>query len=189
MRKKPITATKKKKITKKEKNNLKKKVITKKKKITKKEKKKKKKEVCTETDGMTKMTKKTPTKKMKTYPTWTVTSKATIADTGTPSVKTTPVMTARLKENQNNLKKKVITEKKKLEMEKIKTKLSLSLKKKTSKNNELNRKKTSGTKLNAHMHLIPADVVVKLVVDFLYDHNLCHCNHCSHPIDQRSTII
>ena len=101
---------------------------------------------------------------------------ATIADTGMPSEPIAPVMkkqiTARQKEN---LKKKVITEKKKLEMEKIKTKLSLSLKK--------------STKLNAHIHLIPADFVVKLVVDFLYDHNLCHCNHCSHPIDQRSTII
>jgi hypothetical protein len=146
--------------TKKEKNNL----------------KKKKKEVCTGTDGMTKMTKKTPTKMMK------------IADTGmdigtdteTDSVKTTPVKNLK---NLKNLKKTVSKRKKE------KTKLSLSLKKKTSKNNQLNRKKTSGTKLNAHMHLIPADVVVKLVVDFLYDHNLCHCNHCSHPIDQRSTII
>ena len=58
----------------------------------------------------------------------------------------------------------MITEKKKLEMEKIKTKLSLNLKK--------------STKLNVHIHLIPADVVVKLVVDFLHDHNLCH----SYPI-------
>ena len=160
MRKKPITATKKKKITKKEKNNLKKKVITKKKKITKKEKKKKKKEVCTETDGMTKMTKKTPTKMMK------------IADTGmdigtdteTDSVKTTPVKNLKNRKNLKNLKKKVITEKKKLNLEKIKTKLSLNLKK--------------STKLNVHIHLIPADVVVKLVVDFLHDHNLCH----SYPI-------
>ena len=91
---------------------------------------------------------------MKTYPTWTVTSTATIADTGMPSESIAPVMkkqiTARQKEN---LKKKVITEKKKLEMEKIKTKLSLSLKK--------------STKLNAHIHLIPADVVVQLVVDSL----------------------
>ena len=139
--------------------------------ITKKEKKKKKKEVCTETDGMTKMTKKTPTKMMKIADTGTDTG----TDTKTPSVKTTPVM--KKKENlkkkvitekkKENLKKKVITEKKKLEMEKIKTKLSLNLKK--------------STKLNAHIHLIPADVVVKLVVDFLYDHNHCHCNHCSHP--------
>ena len=149
----------------------KKKVITEEKKITKKGQRKKKKIACTETDGMTKMTKKTPTKMMK------------IADTGmdigtdteTDSVKTTPAKNLKNLKNLDNLKKKVIAEKKKLEMEKIKTKLSLNLKK--------------STKLNAHIHLIPADVVVKLVVDFLYDHNLCHCNHCSHPIDQRSTII
>ena len=111
-----------------------------------KERKKMIREVCTETDGMTKMTKKTPTKMMK------------IADTGmdigtdteTDSVKTTPVKNLK---NLKNLKKKVITEKKKLEMEKIKTKLSLNLKK--------------STKLNAHIHLIPADVVVQLVVDSL----------------------
>ena len=42
-----------------------------------------------------------------------------------------------------------------------KTKQSLSLKKK-------------------HIHLIPADVVVKLVVDFLYDHNLCHAFDIGH---------
>ena len=47
-----------------------------------------------------------------------------------------------------------------------KTKQSLSLKK--------------STKLNAHIHLIPADVVVKLVVDFLYDHNLCHAFDIGH---------
>ena len=87
---------------------------------------------------------------------------ATIADTGMPSESIAPVMkkqiTARQKEN---LKKKVITEKKKLEMEKIKTKLRLNLKKK-------------------YIHLIPADVVVKLVVDFLYDHNLCHAFDIGH---------
>ena len=104
---------------------------------------------------------------------------ATTADTETPSVTTTPVMKKRMTARQKNQKKKSKMEKEKT---KIKTKLSLSLKKKTSKNNELNRKKTSGTKLNAHMHLIPADFVVELVVDFLYDHNLCHCNHCCHPI-------
>ena len=42
-----------------------------------------------------------------------------------------------------------------------KTKQSLSLKKST-------------------IHLIPADVVVKLVVDFLYDHNLCHAFDIGH---------
>ena len=135
----------------------KKKVITEEKKITKKEQRKKKKEVCTETDGMTKMTKKTPTKMMK------------IADTGmdigtdteTDSVKTTPVKNLKNLKNLDNLKKKVIAEKKKLEMEKIKTKLRLNLKKK-------------------YIHLIPADVVVKLVVDFLYDHNLCHAFDIGH---------
>ena len=117
-----------------------------------KERKKMIREVCTETDGMTKMTKKTPTKKMKTYPTWTVTSTATIADTGMPSESIAPVMkkqiTARQKEN---LKEKTMSKRKK-EKTKIKTKLSLSLKK---------------LKLNAHMHLTPADFVVELVVDFL----------------------
>ena len=100
----------------------------------------------------------------KTTPTWTATSTVTTADTGTPSV-ITPVMkkpiTARQKESQENLKENL------KEKTKMKTKLSLSLKKKTSKNNKLNRKKTSGTKLNAHIHLIPADVVVQLVVDSL----------------------
>merc|ERR1712004_139429 len=100
---------------------------------------------------------------------------ATIADTGTPSGTTTPAR------QKKNLKEKTMSKRKK-ERTKIKTKLSLSLKKKTSKNNKLNRKKTSGTKLNAHIHLTPADFVVELVVDFLYDHNLCHCNHCCHPI-------
>ena len=138
----------------------KKKVITEEKKITKKGQRKKKKIACTETDGMTKMTKKTPTKMMK------------IADTGmdigtdteTDSVKTTPAKNPKnLKnlKNLDNLKKKVIAEKKKLEMEKIKTKLRLNLKKK-------------------YIHLIPADVVVKLVVDFLYDHNLCHAFDIGH---------
>ena len=139
---------------------MKKKVITEEKKITKKGQRKKKKIACTETDGMTKMTKKTPTKIMK------------IADTGmdigtdteTDSVKTTPAKNPKnLKnlKNLDNLKKKVIAEKKKLEMEKIKTKLRLNLKKK-------------------YIHLIPADVVVKLVVDFLYDHNLCHAFDIGH---------
>ena len=138
----------------------KKKVITEEEKITKKEQRKKKNIACTETDGMTKMTKKTPTKMMK------------IADTGmdigtdteTDSVKTTPAKNPKnLKnlKNLDNLKKKVIAEKKKLEMEKIKTKLRLNLKKK-------------------YIHLIPADVVVKLVVDFLYDHNLCHAFDIGH---------
>ena len=135
----------------------KKKVITEEKKITKKGQRKKKKIACTETDGMTKMTKKTPTKMMK------------IADTGmdigtdteTDSVKTTPVKNLKNLKNLDNLKKKVIAEKKKLEMEKIKTKLRLNLKKK-------------------YIHLIPADVVVKLVVDFLYDHNLCHAFDIGH---------
>ena len=136
---------------------MKKKVITEEKKITKKGQRKKKKIACTETDGMTKMTKKTPTKMMK------------IADTGmdigtdteTDSVKTTPVKNLKNLKNLDNLKKKVIAEKKKLEMEKIKTKLRLNLKKK-------------------YIHLIPADVVVKLVVDFLYDHNLCHAFDIGH---------
>ena len=105
----------------------------------------------------------------KTTPTWTATSTVTTADTGTPSVTITPVMkkpiTARQKESQENLKEKTMSKKEKTKM---KTKLSLSLKKKTSKNNKLNRKKTSGTKLNAHIHLPPADLVVKLLVDFLY---------------------
>ena len=80
---------------------------------------------------------------------------------------TTPVMKKRMTARQKeNLKEKTMSKRKK-EKTKIKTKLSLSLKKKTSKNNELNRKKTSGTKLNAHMHLTPADFVVELVVDFL----------------------
>ena len=73
---------------------------------------------------------------------------ATIADTGMPSESIAPV-----KKKVITKKKKVITKKKKLEMEKIKTKLSLSRKK--------------STKLNAHIHLIPADAVVELVVDFL----------------------
>ena len=79
---------------------------------------------------------------------------ATIADTGMPSESIAPVMKEKIKTKLSlSLKKKVITEKKKLEMEKIKTKLSLSRKK--------------STKLNAHIHLIPADAVVELVVDFL----------------------
>ena len=131
----------------------KKKVITEEEKITKKEQRKKKNQVCTETDGMTKMTKKTPTKMMK------------IADTGmdigtdteTDSVKTTP---AKNLKNLDNLKKKVIAETKMAKMTK-KTKQSLSLKKST-------------------IHLIPADVVVKLVVGFLYDHNLCHAFDIGH---------
>ena len=135
----------------------KKKVITEEKKITKKGQRKKKKIACTETDGMTRMTRRTPTKMMK------------IADTGmdigtdteTDSVKTTPVKNLKNLKNLDNLKKKVIAEKKKLEMEKIKTKLRLNLKKK-------------------YIHLIPADVVVKLVVDFLYDHNLCHAFDIGH---------
>ena len=71
-------------------------------------------------------------------------------DTETDSVKTTPVMTLKKKTKLMTLKKK--------------TKL-MTLKKKT--------------KLS-HIHLIPADVVVKLVVDFLYDHNLCHAFHIGH---------
>ena len=118
-----------------------------------KERKKMIREVCTETDGMTKMTKKTPTKMMK------------IADTGmdigtdteTDSGKTTPVM---------NLKEKIKT---KLSLEKIKTKLKMTKKTKL----RLNLKKK-------YIHLIPADVVVKLVVDFLYDHNLCHAFDIGH---------
>ena len=70
--------------------------------------------------------------------------------------------------SQNNLKerKKMIREvctetpTKMAKMTK-KTKQSLSLKKST-------------------IHLIPADVVVKLVVDFLYDHNLCHAFDIGH---------
>ena len=138
---------------------MKKKVITEEKKITKKGQRKKKKIACTETDGMTRMTRRTPTKMMK------------IADTGmdigtdteTDSVKTTPAKNPKnLKnlKNLDNLKKKVIAETKMAKMTK-KTKQSLSLKKK-------------------HIHLIPADVVVKLVVDFLYDHNLCHAFDIGH---------
>merc|ERR1712147_2563 len=56
---------------------------------------------------------------------------------------------------------------------KKKTKL-MTLKKKT-KLMTLKKK----TKLS-HIHLIPADVVVKLVVDFLYDHNLCHAFDIGH---------
>ena len=75
--------------------------------------------------------------------------------------------------SQNNLKerKKMIREvctetkmtKTPTKMAKMtkKTKQSLSLKKST-------------------IHLIPADVVVKLVVDFLYDHNLCHAFDIGH---------
>ena len=54
----------------------------------------------------------------------------------------------------------------------VKTTPVMNLKKKKKTKLSLNLKKS--TKLNAHIHLIPADVVVKLVVDFLYDHNLCY---------------
>ena len=118
-----------------------------------------KKKVITEEKKITKKgqrKKKTPTKMMK------------IADTGmdigtdteTDSVKTTPVKNLKNLKNLDNLKKKVIAETKMAKMTK-KTKQSLSLKKST-------------------IHLIPADVVVKLVVDFLYDHNLCHASDIGH---------
>ena len=140
----------------------KKKVITEEKKITKKEQRRKKNKVYTETDGMTKMTKKTPAKMMK------------IADTGmdigtdteTDSGKTTPVMNLKKKTKLSLSLEKIKT---KLSLEKIKTKLKMTKKTKL----RLNLKKK-------YIHLIPADVVVKLVVDFLYDHNLCHAFDIGH---------
>ena len=79
-------------------------------------------------------------------------------------------ITARLKEKKkmtkevctetNGMTKMTKTPTKMAKMTK-KTKQSLSLKKST-------------------IHLIPADVVVKLVVDFLYDHNLCHAFDIGH---------
>ena len=127
-----------------------------------KERKKMIREVCTETDGMTKMTKKTPTKMMKIADTGTDTG----MDTETDSGKTTPVMNLKKKTKLSLSLEKIKT---KLSLEKIKTKLKMTKKTKL----RLNLKKK-------YIHLIPADVVVKLVVDFLYDHNLCHAFDIGH---------
>lgn len=99
-----------------------------------------------------KITKKGQRKKKKIADTGTDTG----MDTETDSGKTTPVMSL----------EKIKT---KLSLEKIKTKLKMTKKTKL----RLNLKKK-------YIHLIPADVVVKLVVDFLYDHNLCHAFDIGH---------
>merc|ERR1712012_353445 len=104
---------------------------------------------------MTRMTRRTPTKMMKIADTGTDTG----MDTETDSGKTTPVMNLKKKTKLSLSLEKIKT---KLSLEKIKTKLKMTKKTKL----RLNLKKK-------YIHLIPADVVVKLVVDFLYDHNLC----------------